>query len=158
MEKRDVKSLGDLGYSPTALGFVLSMENRGYWGSVLARSIGYLLITLLLNSIRGTASLWIVWPLIVVQLAFYCSVFVAGYRRTIVMGLNNTLATITFVSLALLGRMNTPGLPWAWEIVILPLVIVVTLGFSAKNKLISQSYLATMKARREAAESSESLS
>ena len=38
---------------------MLKIENRLFWGRILGSSTGYLVITLWLNSIRATASLWL---------------------------------------------------------------------------------------------------
>jgi hypothetical protein len=110
---------------------VLITENRLFWGRILASSIGYLFITLWLNSIRATAALWIVWVLIIIQFALYFSIFIAGYRRSIVFGLNKNLAWIIFIILAVLGRVND------WELIIIPGLVIVMLVFSARNKTLS---------------------
>src|SRR3990172_11119807 len=85
---------------------VLKMENRLFWDKILGSSVGYLLITLWLNSIRATASLWFVWILIIIQFALYFSIFIPGYQRSKVFGLNKNLALILFIILAVLGRVN----------------------------------------------------
>ena len=110
---------------------VLKMENRLFWDKILGSSVGYLLITLWLNSIRATASLWFVWILIIIQFALYFSIFISGYQRSKVFGLNKNLALILFIILAVLGRVND------WELVVIPLLIVVMLSFSAINKRVS---------------------
>ena len=110
---------------------VLKMENRLFWDKILGSSVGYLLITLWLNSIRATASLWFVWILIIIQFALYFSIFSSGYQRSKVFGLNKNLALILFIILAVLGRVND------WELVVIPLLIVVMLSFSAINKRVS---------------------
>ena len=46
---------------------VLKVENRSFWFRILACSIGYFAMSLWLNSIRTTASLWLVWLLIIIQ-------------------------------------------------------------------------------------------
>jgi hypothetical protein len=111
---------------------LLKMENRMFWGSILGSSIGYLLITLWLNSIRATASLWFVWVLIIIQFALYFSIFIAGYRRSVVCGLNKTLGLITFTALAILGRIND------WELAIIPLVAIIMFIVSAMTKNVSE--------------------
>lgn len=117
--------------SQTALVFVLKMENRNFLGHVLSSAIGYLLITLWLNGIRTTAPIWIVWTLITVQLVLYVSIFFVAYQRSKVMGFNNTLTIIIFPLLAILGRVDN------WEIIVIPVLLVVTIIFSARNKRIS---------------------
>lgn len=111
---------------------VLKMENRMFWGRILGSSIGYLVITLWLNSIRATASLWFVWVLIIIQFALYFSIFIAGYQRSKILGLNKNYAFILFIILAVLGRINN------WELLVIPLLIVVMLAFSAMNKKVSE--------------------
>ncbi|MEK7652417.1 MAG: hypothetical protein AAB334_00465 [Patescibacteria group bacterium] len=111
---------------------VLKMENRMFWGRILGSAIVYLIITLWLNSIRATASLWFVWVLIIIQFAVYFSIFIAGYNRSKVFGLNKNLALILFIILAVLGRVND------WELVVIPLLIIIMLAFSARNKKVSE--------------------
>ena len=112
---------------------VLKLENRMFWGRILGSAIGYLLITLWLNSIRTTASIWFVWVLIIIQFALYFSIFIAGLNRSKVMfGLSNTTALIIFIILAVLGRIND------WELAVIPLLIVIMLFFSARNKKVSE--------------------
>ena len=111
---------------------VLKIENRMFWGKLIGSSIGYLLITLWLNSIRATASLWFVWVLIIIQFALYFSIFISGYQRSKVFGLNKNLALVLFIILAVLGKVND------WEMIVIPLLIVVMLAFSARNKKVSE--------------------
>lgn len=111
---------------------VLKMENRMFFARLLGSSIGYLLITLWLNSIRVTASLWFVWVLILIQFALYFSIFIAGYQRSKVLGFNKNLALVVFTILAVLGRIND------WEIIVIPLTVVVMLILSARNKKVSE--------------------
>lgn len=108
---------------------ILKMENRLFWTKLLIFSIGYLLITLWLNSIRTNASLWFVWILIIIQFALYFSIFISSYGRSKVLGLNKNFALILFTILAILGRVND------WELLIIPLLVVTMLVFSARNKL-----------------------
>ena len=111
---------------------VLKMENRMFWGSIIGSSIGYLVITLWLNSIRATASLWFVWVLIIIQFALYFSIFISGYNRSKVLGLNKNIALVLFIILTVLGRVND------WEVIVIPLLVVVMLAFSARNKKVSE--------------------
>lgn len=111
---------------------VLKMENRMFWGSILGSSIGYLVITLWLNSIRATASLWFVWVLIIIQFALYFSIFISGYNRSKVLSLNKNIALVLFIILTVLGRVND------WEVIVIPLLVVVMLIFSARNKKVSE--------------------
>ena len=111
---------------------VLKIENRLFWSRILGSSIGYLLMTLWLNSIRVTASLWIVWVLIIVQFAIYFSIFITSYQRSKVFGLNKNISLVLFIALAVFGRVND------WEIVIIPLLVIVMLVFSVMNKKVSE--------------------
>ena len=85
-----------------------------------------------LNSIRATASLWFIWVLIIIQFALYFSIFLTSYNRSKVLGLNKNVALILFIILAVLGRVNN------WELIVIPLLVIVMLMFSARNKKVSQ--------------------
>ena len=110
---------------------VLKFENRSFWFRILACSIGYFVMTLWLNSIRTTASLWFVWILIIIQFSLYFSIFIVGLNRSKIFGLTNNVALILFTVLAVLGRVED------WELVIIPLLVVSMLILSARNKKIS---------------------
>ena len=112
---------------------VLKIENRMFWAKILGSSVGYLLITLWLNSIRATASLWFVWVLIIIQFALYFAIFISSYQRSKIFGLNKNLALVLFTILAILGRVND------WELVVIPLLIVIMLIFSVRNKNVSEN-------------------
>lgn len=107
---------------------VLKIENRLFIGKLLGSAIGYMLITLWLNSIRATASLWFVWVLIIIQFALYFSIFITSYQRSKVFGLNKNLGFFAFVILAVLSRVND------WEIIVIPVTIIVMAVFSLMNK------------------------
>lgn len=113
-------------------GQILGLENRLFWSTILLSSIGYLIITLWLNSIRATAPIGFVWILIIIQFTLYFSIFVASIQRSIVFGLNNSISFILFTILAILGRVND------WELVIIPLLVVIMLILSVKNKKVSK--------------------
>jgi hypothetical protein len=106
----------------------MKIDNRLFWGRIVGSSLGYLIVTLFLNSIRTTAPLWFVWVLIVIQFALYFSIFIAGYSRSKALGLNKTVALVVFVIFAVLGRINN------WEIIVIPLVVVGVLVCSALKK------------------------
>lgn len=110
---------------------VLKIENRIFFARILGSAIGYALITMWLNSIRTTVSLWFVWILIIIQFSLYFWIFVNSYQRSKVLGLNKNLAWIIFSILAVLGRVNN------WELLVIPLLIVVMIIFSARNKNVS---------------------
>jgi len=112
---------------------VLKMENRMFLAKILGSSVGYILITLWLNSIRTTASLWFVWVLIIIQFALYFAIFISSYQRSKIFGFNKNLALVLFTILAVLGRVND------WELVVIPLLIVIMLTFSVRNKNVSEN-------------------
>lgn len=116
---------------------ILSNERNVYIGSVILTSIGYLVITLWLNSIRTNAPIALVWVLIGIQLLLYFLIFSISYGRAKVMGLK--FAFPVFVGLAVLGRVND------WEIIVIPLMIVVMAVWSFKNKKISDKMKRTMQ-------------
>ena len=122
----------------------LKAERSLFLGKIICILIGYIGITLWLNAIRATASLWFVWVLIVIQFLLYSSIFSFSYTRASVIGLNKkegflffvvgrsfSLTYIFFVTLAILGRVND------WELFIIPLLLVVMFIFSAKNNNVS---------------------
>ena len=110
---------------------VLKVENRLFFARMLGSTMGYALITMWLNSIRTTASLWFVWILIIIQFALYFWIFINGYQRSKVLGLNKNFALILFIILAVLGRVND------WELLVIPLLVVVMFIFSARNRKVS---------------------
>ena len=109
---------------------LLKIENRLFIGRILSYSIGYLFITLWLNHIRTTSSLWFVWVLIIVQFALYFSIFITGYKRSKVLGVSESLSLGVFVVLAILGRVND------WELIVIPLTLIGTILFSLKHNEI----------------------
>jgi len=110
---------------------ILKAERSLFLGKIISIFIGYVGITLWLNAIRATASIWFVWVLIVIQFLLYFSIFSLSYTRASVIGLNKKLGFIFFVVLAVLGRVNN------WELFIIPLLLVVMFIFSAKNNNVS---------------------
>lgn len=110
---------------------VLRVENVLFFTRILGSAIGYALMTMWLNSIRATASHWFLWILIIIQFSLYAWIFVNSYRRSRVLGLNKNLAWILFIVLAVLGRVND------WEVLIIPLLVIVMLILSARNKRVS---------------------
>jgi hypothetical protein len=110
---------------------VLRFERNAFIFRIIATALGYTGITFWLNSIRATANTWFVWILIIIQFALYFLIFVVGYHRTIVCGLNKNVGFIIFSVLAILGRVND------WELAIIPLTVVIMLVVSAKAKNVS---------------------
>ena len=112
-------------------GEVLKLERNWFIIRIIAIAIGYSAITFWLNAIRATAPLWFVWILIIVQFALYFLIFIASYKRAIVCSLDKNLGIIIFTVLAILGRVND------WELVIIPLTVVVMIVLSKKTKNVS---------------------
>ena len=100
----------------------------GYLFTVL---IGYVGITLLLNAIRANVPIWIVWILIIIQFLLYLLIFHIPYARAVECGFNKTISEIIFIILAILGRIND------WELLIIPLITIIMIIVSAKNKIKS---------------------
>jgi hypothetical protein len=110
---------------------VLKLERNTFIIKIILIVAGYAGITFWLNSIRTTAALWFVWALIIVQFALYFSIFISCCRRSIVFGLQKTIAIILFIVFAILGRVNN------WELFIIPLVAITMIIYSVCNKRIS---------------------
>lgn len=109
-------------------GEVLKFERTFFFYSQIANISIYVLVTILLNSIRKTASLWIVWPLIVVQLLFFLFIFLRNYERANTCGLNSTLSAMIFGGLIVLGRVGD------LEVLIIPIMTIVVILYSNKTK------------------------
>jgi len=109
----------------------LKSDRNIFRGRIIIILIGYIGITLWLNAIRATSSLWVVWVLIVIQFLLYSSIFSSSYNRALVIGINKYYGFPFFVILAILGRVNN------WEIFIIPLLLVAMFIFSEKNNNVS---------------------
>jgi len=107
---------------------MLKVQNRLFCGRILFNSIGYLIITLWLNSVRATMWIWFLWVIIIIQFALYFSIFIRSYQRSKAFGLNQNFAFLIFVVLAILGRVND------WELLIIPLLVVTMLILSIRNQ------------------------
>ena len=90
---------------------------------------GYVGMTLWLNAIRQNAALWFVWVLIVLQLFFYFSIFVACLMRAKQCGHQH--AFWLFLILAIASRVNN------WELVLIPAMAVTMLVLSERNQKVS---------------------
>lgn len=112
-------------------------------GKAVCTTIGYLLVTLFLNWIRATASPWIVWPLILIQLGLYFSIFITGYQCFKLLGINATLALVVFSALAFLGRVIYL---FAWEWVAIPLVLAIV--YTGAGRLLKVRDLLTTRAAK----------
>lgn len=111
---------------------ILKQERNLFLGKIFSFVVIYSIVTLWLNSIRTTAPIWFVWLLIIIQFLFYFSIFIVSYRYSKVIGLNEILAFILFIILAVLGRVND------WEIIIIPLLLITMLILALKNKKLSE--------------------
>lgn len=112
---------------------VLKMERNSFAVRIIAITVSYAAITYWLNAIRADAALWLLWTLIIIQFALYFSIFIASYRRAIISGLNQSAALVVFIALAIAGRIND------WELLIIPLTVIVMLIISARVKNVSET-------------------
>jgi hypothetical protein len=90
---------------------------------------GYIGITLWLNAIRQNAALWFVWVLIIVQIFFYFSIFVACLMRAKQCGYRH--AFWVFLALAVACRVNN------WELMLIPAMVIIMLVLSWHNQKVS---------------------
>jgi len=107
---------------------VLQSERNFFFYSQIANIVIYILVTILLNSIRETASLWLIWPLIAIQLLFYLFIFLRNYERANICGFNSTVSAIVFGGLIVFGRVSD------LEVIIIPLMTMVVMFYSNKTK------------------------
>lgn len=94
---------------------------------------GYVGTTLWLNAIRENAALWFVWVLIVLQLFFYFSIFVACSMRARQCGHRHAFWLILVLCIA--SRVND------WELVLIPAMAVTMLVLSERNQKVSAQRL-----------------
>ena len=118
---------------------VLRAEKNAFIFWFFLALVGYVGTTLWLNAIRQHAALWFVWVLIVLQLLFYFSIFVACLRRARQCGYQ--YAFWVFLVLAIASRVNN------WELVLIPGMAVTMLILSERNQKVSSEgqYLLTGK-------------
>jgi len=109
----------------------LKMKRSEFLLKILFIVAGYTGISLWLNAIRATASLWFVWLLIIIQLILYFSIFTVSYLRAKECGFKR-FSFIVFLILSVLGRVEN------WELVIIPALPVIMLVISARNKNLSE--------------------
>jgi len=112
----------------------LKAEKGIFISKMIITTIGYILLTLWLNSIRSTASLWFIWPMIIIQFTLYFLLFSISWNRSRVLGLSNVFGNIIFIGLAIIGRIND------WEIVIIPMLLITMITLSSTTKKISKEY------------------
>lgn len=108
----------------------LRLEKRIFLSSILFYPVLYLLITLWLNSIRETSSLFFVWILIIIQFIFYFKIFIVSYKRSNVLGFNKNITPYVFIILAFLARVDE------WELIIIPVLVIVMATLSSREKVI----------------------
>lgn len=119
---------------------ILKQERNLFLFKIFSCVILYTVITLWLNSIRATAPAWFVWILIVIQFAFYFSIFVVSYRYSKVCGLNKNFGFILFIILTVLGKVND------LELLIIPLLFVSMFICAIINKKLSEKGKAILSA------------
>ncbi|NMB56682.1 hypothetical protein GYA19_01940 [Candidatus Beckwithbacteria bacterium] len=105
----------------------LKTKRDAFMVKILFIIAGYTGITLGLNAIRATAPLWFVWLLIIIQLILYFSIFTVSYLRAKECGFKRFSFVILLI-LSVLGRVEN------WELVIIPVLLVIMLVISARNK------------------------
>lgn len=130
-QKEDTAIKDDYKFSNVVPTLILENERNVFAYKLIFRSISYLLISILLNSIRQSTSPWIVWTLIIIQFSLYFSIFILCYKRISVCGLNKNISIILFVALAIIGRIEN------FEVVLIPLIVVIMLIISSLNKKLS---------------------
>lgn len=112
-------------------GEVLKMERSAFIFRLFLVIVGYLGVTLWLNTIRQTAAIWLVWVLIALQLFFFLSIFVVCSLRAKQCGFRRTW--LLFVPL-FLSRVDN------WELVVIPALAVTMLILSARNRNVSAEH------------------
>lgn len=110
---------------------ILKQEKEVFATKLLLNVLVYVGITLWLNAIRTTAQIWFVWVLAIIQLILYFSMFIISYQRSKVFSLNRKISIMIFFIFAMLGRVND------WDLLIIPLLIIIMLILSFKSKNLS---------------------
>lgn len=98
--------------------------------AIIITAIIYALISLFLNTnnTRSELNLVILWVFIIVQLVFYIWIFIASSSSLNKSGAPYIIGNLLPIILFITGRIND------WELIAIPLMIIVTLWFStAKN-------------------------
>jgi uncharacterized membrane protein YhaH (DUF805 family) len=109
---------------------ILKSKNRSFIVAILTVTIVYFLLTVFLNSIRAHANIVLLWFLIIIQFIFYFSIFVFCYERMKDMGRKTPILYLLVFVLAILGRVND------WEVLIIPLLVLVMIVLSCRNKTV----------------------
>lgn len=130
-QKEDTSDKNDYKFSNVVPDLILENERNVFAYKLIFRSISYLLISILLNSIRQSTSLWILWSLIIIQFSLYFLIFILCYNRVKICGLNKNISFYLFLALAIIGRIEN------FEVVLIPLMVVIMLIVSSLNKKLS---------------------
>lgn len=108
---------------------VLRAEKNFFIVRLFVVIAGYVGITLWLNAIRQSAALWFVWFLIVLQLFFWASIFVACIMRCRQCGYRYSFWLFSLFAIA--SRVDN------WEIVLIPAIAVIMIVLSERNQRVS---------------------
>ena len=108
---------------------ILKNEKADFIGRLFFVLAGYIGTTLWLNAIRQSAARWFIWLLIILQLCFFFSIFVACLMRAKQCGYRHGF-WIFFV-LAIASRIND------WELLLIPAMVVTMLVLSGLNQKVS---------------------
>ena len=108
---------------------ILKDEKANFIGRLFFVLAGYIGMTLWLNAIRQSAALWFVWPLIILQLYFFFSIFVPCLKRAKQCGYRHGFWI--FCVLAIASRVND------WELLLIPAMVVTMLVLSGRNQKVS---------------------
>lgn len=110
---------------------MLRIKKVSFAVNIIIIVVGYFFITLWLNKIRAVAPSWLLWVLIITQLILYFLIFFVSYKRSKELGFNKDTGFIVFILLATMGRIND------WEVLLIPLLVIVILMFPMIKKKIS---------------------
>ncbi len=107
---------------------VLRAEKNQFILRMLLSVVAYIGITLWLNAVRQTLAVWLLWPLIAVQLLLFFTIFVVSFLRLWQCRMASWWLWVPLI----LSRIND------WEILAIPTTIIVMLTISERNKHVSQ--------------------
>ena len=108
---------------------ILKNEKADFIGRLIFVLAGYIGMTLWLNAIRQSAAQWFVWVLIILQLYFFFSIFIACLMRAKQCGYRHGFWI--FCVLAIASRVND------WELLFIPAMVVTMLVLSGRNQKVS---------------------
>ena len=107
---------------------------------------GYVGITLWLNAIRQTASAWCVWFLIGIQIFLFLTIFVVCSLRLRQCGKHAWWLWLPLI----LSRVSN------WEVVVIPVTMIVTLILSELNKNVSKERQHLLPGEEDATDNTQS--